>query len=105
VLIAGASKGIGHSVASDLVNNVGLVRPAMIGAVDLDDLADVYDLNVRIAVQVTQAVSAASGSRTSSRPPSASCSPRTPASSPARTCGWTAAAASTRPEFIVAVAA
>ncbi|MDT7643597.1 MAG: hypothetical protein QOC75_597, partial [Pseudonocardiales bacterium] len=105
VLITGASKGIGHSVAERLaaaghrpvglaraapatfpgefhavdlgdrtatgsavrevlrggavdavVNNVGLVRPAMIGSVDLDDLADVYDLNVRVAVQVTQAV-------------------------------------------------
>jgi NAD(P)-dependent dehydrogenase (short-subunit alcohol dehydrogenase family) len=39
-----------------VVNNVGLVRPAMIGSVDLDDLAAVYDLNVRVAVQVTQAV-------------------------------------------------
>jgi 3-oxoacyl-[acyl-carrier protein] reductase len=105
VLITGASKGIGHSVAERLaaaghrpvglartapatfpgefhavdlgdrtatgsaleevlrggpvegvVNNVGLVRPAMIGSVDLGDLAEVYDLNVRVAVQVTQAV-------------------------------------------------
>ncbi|WP_445183605.1 SDR family oxidoreductase [Pseudonocardia sp. Cha107L01] len=39
-----------------VVNNVGLVRPAMIGSADLDDLADVYGLNVRVAVQVTQAV-------------------------------------------------
>jgi NAD(P)-dependent dehydrogenase (short-subunit alcohol dehydrogenase family) len=39
-----------------VVNNVGLVRPAMIGSVGLDDLAAVYDLNVRVAVQVTQAV-------------------------------------------------
>jgi NAD(P)-dependent dehydrogenase (short-subunit alcohol dehydrogenase family) len=39
-----------------VVNNVGLVRPAMVGSVDLDELADVYDLNVRVAVQVTQAV-------------------------------------------------
>jgi 3-oxoacyl-[acyl-carrier protein] reductase len=38
-----------------VVNNVALVRPAMIGSVDLDHLADVYDLNVRVAVQVTQA--------------------------------------------------
>lgn len=39
-----------------LVNNVGLVRPAMLGEIDLDDLARVFDLNVRTAVQLTQAV-------------------------------------------------
>lgn len=39
-----------------VVNNVGLVRPAMLGDVDLDDLAAVFDLNVRVAVQATQAV-------------------------------------------------
>lgn len=39
-----------------LVNNVGLVRPAMLGKVDLDDLAAVFDMNVRVAVQATQAV-------------------------------------------------
>jgi NAD(P)-dependent dehydrogenase (short-subunit alcohol dehydrogenase family) len=39
-----------------LVNNVGLVRPAMLGNVDLDDLAAVFDVNVRVAVQATQAV-------------------------------------------------
>jgi len=38
-----------------VVNNVGLGRAGMIGAVDLDDLAELYDLNVRVAVQVTQA--------------------------------------------------
>jgi NAD(P)-dependent dehydrogenase (short-subunit alcohol dehydrogenase family) len=38
-----------------VVNNVALVRPALIGSVDLDDLATVYDLNVRVAVQTTQA--------------------------------------------------
>jgi 3-oxoacyl-[acyl-carrier protein] reductase len=38
-----------------VVNNVALVRPSMIGSVDLDDLAAVYDLNVRVAVQTTQA--------------------------------------------------
>ena len=37
-----------------VVNNVGLGRAGMIGAVDLDDLAELYDLNVRAAVQVTQ---------------------------------------------------
>jgi 3-oxoacyl-[acyl-carrier protein] reductase len=39
-----------------LVNNVGLVRPAMLGKVDLDDLGAVFDVNVRVAVQATQAV-------------------------------------------------
>jgi 3-oxoacyl-[acyl-carrier protein] reductase len=38
-----------------VVNNVGLVRPAYLPDVDLDDLLSVYDLNVRVAVQVTQA--------------------------------------------------
>ncbi|MGT2427435.1 SDR family oxidoreductase [Amnibacterium kyonggiense] len=39
-----------------VVNNVGLGGAGMIGSVDLDDLARMYDLNVRAAVQVTQAV-------------------------------------------------
>ena len=39
-----------------LVNNVGLVRPAKLGMVDLDDLAAVFDVNVRVAIQSTQAV-------------------------------------------------
>lgn len=39
-----------------VVNNVGLVRPAFLGDVSLSDLAEVFDLNVRVAVQVTQAV-------------------------------------------------
>jgi 3-oxoacyl-[acyl-carrier protein] reductase len=38
-----------------VVNNIGLVRPAYLPEVSLDDLHDVYDLNVRVAVQVTQA--------------------------------------------------
>jgi len=38
-----------------VVNNVGLVRPAYLPDVSLDDLLDVYDLNVRVAVQLTQA--------------------------------------------------
>ncbi|TRW89116.1 SDR family oxidoreductase [Mycolicibacterium sp. 018/SC-01/001] len=39
-----------------LVNNVGAVRPAALGDVDLDDLAAVFDVNVRVAVQAAQAV-------------------------------------------------
>ncbi|HEX4252640.1 MAG TPA: SDR family oxidoreductase [Pseudonocardia sp.] len=46
---------LGGGPVDAVVNNVGLVRPAGIGSVDLDDLADVFDLNVRVAVQVTQA--------------------------------------------------
>jgi len=38
-----------------LVNNVGMVRPAALGSVELADLYHVLDLNVRVAVQVTQA--------------------------------------------------
>jgi NAD(P)-dependent dehydrogenase (short-subunit alcohol dehydrogenase family) len=38
-----------------VVNNVAAVGAAMIGSVDLDDLVAVFDLNVRTAVQVTQA--------------------------------------------------
>ena len=39
-----------------VVNNVGFARMAPLGEIDLDDLAWVYDGNVRVAVQVTQAV-------------------------------------------------
>jgi NAD(P)-dependent dehydrogenase (short-subunit alcohol dehydrogenase family) len=38
-----------------VVNNVGLVRFARIGSVDLNHLFETYDLNVRVAVQVVQA--------------------------------------------------
>ena len=38
-----------------VVNNVGLVKPQPLGDVDLAALYDVLDLNVRVAVQVTQA--------------------------------------------------
>ena len=38
-----------------VVNNVGLVRPQAIGAVTLDALATVLDLNLRTAVQTVQA--------------------------------------------------
>lgn len=39
-----------------VVNNVGFARMAPLGQIDLDDLARVYDGNVRVAVQVTQAL-------------------------------------------------
>lgn len=39
-----------------VVNNVGFVRFGRIGSIDLDDLFATYDMNVRIAVQVVQAV-------------------------------------------------
>jgi len=38
-----------------IVNNVGLVRPAPLGDIDLASLYEVMDLNVRVAVQVAQA--------------------------------------------------
>ncbi|HLR30330.1 MAG TPA: SDR family oxidoreductase [Paenalcaligenes sp.] len=38
-----------------IINNVGMVRPQPLGEVELAALYDVYDLNVRAAVQVTQA--------------------------------------------------
>ena len=39
-----------------LVNNVGIVFPAPLEEIQLDDLRKVYDVNVRVAVQCTQAV-------------------------------------------------
>jgi NAD(P)-dependent dehydrogenase (short-subunit alcohol dehydrogenase family) len=38
-----------------IVNNVGVVKPGMLGEIDLADLYQAYDINVRVAVQVTQA--------------------------------------------------
>ena len=38
-----------------IVNNVGIVKPAPLGEVELSSLYEVYDLNLRVAVQVTQA--------------------------------------------------
>ena len=38
-----------------IVNNVGVVHPAALGEVDLASLYAVMDMNVRVAVQVTQA--------------------------------------------------
>lgn len=43
-----------HNV-THLINNVGLVRAGEIGKVELDDLTAVLDLNLRPAVQLTQA--------------------------------------------------
>jgi NAD(P)-dependent dehydrogenase (short-subunit alcohol dehydrogenase family) len=51
-----ANKILENGPVDALVNNVALVRPGMIGSVALDDLAAVFDLNVRTAVQLTQAV-------------------------------------------------
>jgi 3-oxoacyl-[acyl-carrier protein] reductase len=39
-----------------VVNNAGLARMGVIGSLQLQDLFDTYDLNVRAAVQVLQAV-------------------------------------------------
>ena len=39
-----------------VVNNVGFARMGLIGSLNLDDLFDTYDMNVRVAVQVVQAV-------------------------------------------------
>lgn len=39
-----------------VVNNVGFARFGRIGSINLDDLFDTYDMNVRTAVQVVQAV-------------------------------------------------
>jgi NAD(P)-dependent dehydrogenase (short-subunit alcohol dehydrogenase family) len=39
-----------------VINNVGLARFGRIGSIDLDDLFVTYDMNVRSAVQVVQAV-------------------------------------------------
>lgn len=39
-----------------VVNNVSLQRFSYIGSVDLDELFEAYDMNVRVAVQVVQAV-------------------------------------------------
>lgn len=38
-----------------IVNNVGIVLPEPLEEVSLDNLSKVYDLNVRVAVQVAQA--------------------------------------------------
>ncbi|WP_341963926.1 SDR family oxidoreductase [Pseudomonas sp. RC10] len=43
-------------VFDGLVNNVGLVKPQLLGEVDLDDFNDVIALNLRSALQAVQAI-------------------------------------------------
>ncbi|HEY9280973.1 MAG TPA: SDR family oxidoreductase [Eoetvoesiella sp.] len=50
-----------------VVNNVGLVQPEPLGEIDLASLYNVYDLNVRVAVQVTQAFVASMKARQEGR--------------------------------------
>lgn len=50
-----------------IVNNVGLVKPEPLGEVDLSSLYEVLDLNVRVAVQVTQAFVASMKARKEGR--------------------------------------
>lgn len=47
---------VGEGGVDAVVNNVGLARFDRIGSIHLDDLFVTYDLNVRTAVQVVQAV-------------------------------------------------
>lgn len=47
---------VGDGPVEAVVNNVGFVRFGRIGSIDLDDLFATYDMNVRTAVQVVQAV-------------------------------------------------
>jgi 3-oxoacyl-[acyl-carrier protein] reductase len=47
---------VGEGRVDAVVNNVGLARFGRIGSIHLDDLFLTYDLNVRTAVQVVQAV-------------------------------------------------
>jgi 3-oxoacyl-[acyl-carrier protein] reductase len=46
---------ITRSPVDAVVNNVSLVKPALLADVDLDDLEAVFAMNVRVAVQVVQA--------------------------------------------------
>jgi len=47
---------VGEGRVDAVVNNVGFARFGHIGSIDLDDLFTTYDMNVRTAVQVVQAV-------------------------------------------------
>ena len=42
-----------HSIDA-IVNNVGIAHPQLLGSISLSILNEVYDLNVRVAVQLTQ---------------------------------------------------
>src|SRR5690606_41807010 len=46
-----------------MVNNVGVVKPEPLGEIDLSSLYQVYDLYIRAAVQVTQALAASMKAR------------------------------------------
>lgn len=46
---------LGAGPVDAVVNNVGMVRPAAVGEVELSDLDAVLDVNVRTAVQIVQA--------------------------------------------------
>lgn len=46
-----------------IINNVGIALPQALGEIDLNSLYNVYDLNVRVAVQITQAFSETMKSR------------------------------------------
>jgi 3-oxoacyl-[acyl-carrier protein] reductase len=50
------SKMVAGGRVDAVVNNVGFAQLGRIGSIDLDHLFDTYDLNVRTAVQVVQAV-------------------------------------------------
>ena len=50
------AKIVGEGTVDAVVNNVGFARFGYIGSIDLDDLFTTYDMNVRTAVQVVQAV-------------------------------------------------
>jgi 3-oxoacyl-[acyl-carrier protein] reductase len=47
---------VGDGTVDAVINNVGIARFGRIGSIDLDDLSATYDMNVRTAVQVVQAV-------------------------------------------------
>jgi NAD(P)-dependent dehydrogenase (short-subunit alcohol dehydrogenase family) len=53
---AALDKVLAEGSVDAVVNNVGLARFGRIGSIDLDDLFTTYDMNVRTAVQVVQAV-------------------------------------------------
>lgn len=50
-----------------VVNNVGVIKPGTLGDIDLAGLYEAYDINVRVAVQVTQAFVASMKARREGR--------------------------------------